>query len=75
MIRFKLRALLDDKSFRENSRITLNTVARDTNISRTTLNRIVNVRGYNATTDAINELCKYFDCTPCELLEYVPDEE
>lgn len=75
MIRIKLRALLDDKSFQERRRITLNEVANKTGVSRTTLNRIANVPGYNATTDALNELCTYFECTPCELLEYVPDEE
>ncbi len=75
MIRIKLRTLLDDKSFKERRRITLNEVATETSVSRTTLNRIANVAGYNATTDALNELCKYFECTPCELLEYVPDPE
>ncbi len=75
MIRIKLRSLLDDKSVRDRRRITLNEVAKETGISRTTINRIANVLGYNVTAEAINALCKYFDCTPCELLEYLPDEE
>lgn len=74
MIRIKLRTLLDDKVFNEGHRITLNEVAKNTGLSRTTLNRIANIPGYNASTDGLNELCKYFNCTPCELLEYVPDK-
>lgn len=75
MIRVLLKQLLDDKIFKERRRITLNDVADATGISRATLNRIANVPGYNTGTDAIDALCKYFDCTPCELLVYVPDEE
>lgn len=73
MIRIKLRQLLDDKAFRERRRITLNEVSEVAGIARATLNRIANVPGYNTTTDNINVLCRYLECTPCELLEYVAD--
>lgn len=74
MIRIKLRQLLDDKAFSERRRITLNEVADEAGISRPTLTRIANVPGYNTNTDTINALCAYLKCTPCDLLEYVPDE-
>ena len=74
MIRVHVKKLLDDKSFEEKRRITLNEVAEATGISRATLTRVVNVAGYNTNTDTINALCKYFSCTPCELLTYVEDE-
>ena len=70
MIRILLKQILDEKSFKERRRITLNEVSEETGISRATLNRISNVPGYNANTDAVNALCKYFKCTPCELLSY-----
>jgi putative transcriptional regulator len=70
MIRILLKKMLDEKSFQEKRRITLNEVSEETGISRATLNRISNVPGYNANTDSIDALCKYFECTPCELLEY-----
>lgn len=73
MIRIKLRGLLDDKCFKDRRKISLNEVSEVTGISRTTINRMVNQPGYNATLDAIDALCKYFDCTPGDLLEYVPD--
>lgn len=75
MIRIKLRQLLDDKAFSERRKITLNEVAETTGISRPTLNRVVNVPGYNTNTDTISALCDYLDCTPCDLLELVPEKK
>ncbi len=71
MIRIKLKQLLDDKAFREGRRITHNEVSEATGIARATVNRIANKPGYNTTTDSVDALCKYFACTPCELLEYI----
>jgi putative transcriptional regulator len=75
MIRVLVKKLLDDKSFKEKEKITLNQVSEETGISRATLNRVANTVAYNTNTDTINALCKYFECTPCELMEYVEDEE
>lgn len=75
MIRIKLRLLLEEKAFSEKRKITLNEVSEKTGISRPTLNRIVNVIGYNTNTDTINLLCKYFECRLCELCEYIDDSE
>lgn len=72
MIRIKLKQLLDDKSFAESRKITLNEVSEVTGIARATLNRIANIPGYNTNTDNIDALCSYFKCTPCELLEHIP---
>ena len=71
MIRIKLKQLLDDKAFSEGRRITLNEVSESTGVARATINRIANQPGYNTTTDSIDALCKYFACTPGDLLEYV----
>lgn len=73
MLRVKLTQLLDDKGFRERKRITLNEVTDVTGISRATLTRIVNVPGYNVSSDTIEQLCKFLECTPGELLEIVDD--
>ncbi len=70
MIRVKLKQLLDEKSFNERRRITLNEVSQETGISRATLTRIANIPGYNTNTDTINALCRYFHCQPGDLLEY-----
>jgi putative transcriptional regulator len=71
MIRIKLKQLLDDKAFKESRRITLNEVSEASGIARATLNRIANTPGYNTTTNNLDALCKYLECTPCALLEYV----
>ncbi len=71
MIQIAIRRLLDDKPFNERRRITLNEVAEKTKISRTTLNRIANIPGYNTNTDTIDALCNYFGCEIKDLLERV----
>ena len=73
MIRIKIKQLLDDKNFQERRRITLAEVSEETGISRATITRIANVPGYNANIEAIDALCKYFECQPGDLLEWLPD--
>lgn len=75
MIRLRVKKFLDEKSFRDGRRITLNEVSEETGISRATLNRIANLPKFKTNTDAINRLCYYLECTPCELLEYTPGLE
>ena len=74
MIRVLLRQQLDKKAFNERRRITLNEVAAQTGISRTTLSRIANIPGYNTNTDTIDALCKYFGCEIKDLVERVETE-
>lgn len=74
MIRVLVKQLLDEKEFRERRHITLNEVSKETGISRPTLTRVVNVPGYNTNTDTIDALCRYFECTPGELLQLVDDD-
>ena len=69
MIRILFRQALDEKSFREGRRITLNEVSKETGIPRTTLTRISNVPGYNTNTETISALCDYFEIEPEELLK------
>jgi putative transcriptional regulator len=74
MIRILLKQQLDKKAFAERRRITLKEVAEKTGLSRTTLNRIANIPGYNTNTDTIDALCKYFDCEIKDLVERVDAE-
>jgi putative transcriptional regulator len=73
VIRFRLAELIADKTFREGRRIELGEVAEATGIHRSTLSRIVNVRGANVTAANMDRLCAYFGCALGELAEYVPD--
>lgn len=74
MIRFKLKELTAEKAFREGRRINLQEIADQTGIHRTTLSKLQSPTGHNTTTDNLDALCKYFDCSIQDLIEYVADE-
>ena len=75
MIRLRLTELLADLSFRQGRRIEWREVAAATGIHRTTLSKMANARGYNATVSNLNLLCRFFKCQIGDLAVYVPDEE
>lgn len=75
MIRLRLTELLADASFRRGRRVELLEVAQATGIHRTTLSKMINVRGYNATLANIDSLCKFFGCGVGDIATYVPDED
>lgn len=73
MLRFKIRERLCDKSFSENKRITFKELSKTTGVSRQTLTRMVNQRGYVTSTDTLEKLCAYFECGIGDLVEYVKE--
>lgn len=74
MIRYRIQELLAEKHFRDGRRVTMMELADETGISRVTLSKMVNHRGYGTLTDHLDRLCRYFNCSLSELAEYVPDE-
>ena len=75
MIRFRLKELMADKSFRENRRVTFEEISQSTGVNRTTLSKMANTRGYNTTTDNLDRLCVYFGCELGVLAEHVDDPD
>lgn len=75
MIRFKLAELLIEKSFNEGRKIEWQEVSSKSGLHRTTISRMLNVRGYNASTSNLDSLCKYFGCELGQLAVYIPDSE
>lgn len=75
MIRFLLTERLAERSFKLGRRLEWREVAEATGIHRTTLSRMVNTRGYNASAHNLDSLCRYFDCELGELAVYVPDDQ
>jgi len=73
MIRFRIKQLLADKEFKEKRKITLQEVADVTGIGRATLSRVTGTAKANTTTDVIDKLCSYFECSVSELMEHYPD--
>ena len=74
MIRFKLQELIAERQFREGRRVTLIELSKATGISRVTLSKMVNQRGYSTVTDNIDKLCSFFECDVSEVMEYVDEE-
>lgn len=74
MIRFRLSELIADHNFKTGERMELKDVAAGTGIHRSTLSKMINIRGYSATTGNIDLLCRFFGCSVGQVMEYVPDE-
>ena len=75
MIRFHLRRMMSDWEFREGRRLSIAELAEKSGVTRPTLSRILNQRGYNTTTDNIGRLCAFFNCRVEDLVEYVADNQ
>jgi len=73
VLTYYLRRQIAHKAARENRRLTLVEVARETGIGRMTLTRMADHPGYNAETVNLDRLCRYFGCRIEELVEYRPD--
>lgn len=74
MIRFRLKELIAEKEFQEGRRITLEEIAKATDVHRTTLSKISNQKGYNTTTEVLDKLCDYFQISLGQLAEHIKDE-
>jgi putative transcriptional regulator len=74
MIRLYIQELLAEKQFREGRRVTLTELSEATGISRVTLSKMVNQRGYGTLTDHLDRLCRFFECELKDLAEYVPQD-
>jgi len=75
LIRFHLKKMMSDWEFREGRRLSIGELAEKSTVTRPTLSRILNQRGYNTTTDNIGRLCAFFDCRVEDLIEFVPDDQ
>jgi putative transcriptional regulator len=60
-----------EMAFQENRRISLEEISQKTGVNRTTLSKMINIRGYNTTVENLDRLCEFFGCQLAELAEYV----
>ena len=75
MLRFKLKELIADKSFKEDRRITIGEIAEACDINRMTLSKISNKKGCTTNSDNLDKLCAYFDCAIDDLVVYIANEK
>ncbi|MDK9718551.1 MAG: helix-turn-helix domain-containing protein [Trichlorobacter sp.] len=74
MIRFYLQEMIAERKFKTGKKVTLEMIARETGVSKVTPSRISSQRGYNTTTDNIDKLCAYFECSAGQVMEHVADK-
>lgn len=70
-----LKALMVAKGAKAGKRLTYADIMRETGIREPTLSRIANDTKYNVSREHIEKLCRYFGCTPNDLITIVPDGE
>lgn len=76
LIKFNLKQLIADKEFAEGRIITIKEIAENIGISRVTLSKIANSRGdVSVKSEYIEKLCRYFDCSPNDLMTILPDSD
>lgn len=73
MIRFRLKELIADKGFQEGRRVTIEEVAKETGIHRTTLSKIANQKGYKTNTEVLDKLCAFFGVEVGDVAQYIED--
>ena len=73
MLRFKIKPLLAQREFSQGRKITLAELAEAAGTNRATLSRMVNQPGVVVRTDVIDALCRFFECSVADLVDYVPD--
>lgn len=73
MIRFKLGEVMEKKRFADGKRFSITDIAAATGLSRVTLSKILNQKGYGTGTDTIDRLCQFFGCRVEDLIEHLPE--
>ncbi|MGK0215956.1 MAG: putative transcriptional regulator [Gammaproteobacteria bacterium] len=73
MIRFRLKELIAEKGFQEGRRVTIDEVAKETGVHRTTLSKIANQKGYKTNTEVLDKLCRYFGVEIGQVAEYLEE--
>jgi len=75
VIYIQIKDVMTAKAATWGRRITLNELATATGISRMTLSRMINNKGYSTVTSHLDKLCQFFECEVHELIKYVPDSQ
>ena len=74
MIKYNIKELISEKSFKEKRTISISEIAKTVGISRSTLSKIANSKGnFSTKTEYIEKLCTYFNVTPDKLITIMPD--
>ena len=72
MTKFRLKEMMGKLEVDYGRKLTYETLAKYTGISRQTLARIASPKGCNTTIENMERLCRFFKCRPEELLLFDP---
>lgn len=75
MIKYNLKALIADKEFEENRKITYDDISKETGISKVTLSKIAKRRGYDTAVSNVEKLCLYFNCDITDLITIMAEDK
>ncbi len=75
MIKSKLKLLIAQREVATGEKITYESLAAATDLSKTTLNRLAEGKTDRVDFLTLDKLCRYFECGIGDLLAYVPDEK
>jgi len=68
MVKFNLKKLILEKSENEQRDILYQEIVDATGISKQTLSKIAGRKEYNTSSNNIEQLCKFFDCSIAEFM-------
>lgn len=71
MIKYNFKQLLTDKEFSEDRKVNYEEISKETGISKQTLSKIAQQKGYNTSTVNLEKLCQFFGCTFDEFMTIV----
>ena len=74
MIRFKLGEVMEKKRLATGRRLLISEIAAATGLGQEILTKILSQKGYGTSTDTIDRLCDYFNCSVEDLMERIPKE-
>lgn len=74
MIEIKFRVLLAKKETRDRQSYSYREIEDLAGVSKNTIGSWANNKAQRLDLDALNAFCKFLDCTPGELLIYIPEE-
>ena len=76
MIQSKLRRLRFDKEEKEGRKLTYETLREETGLASNTLARLLKPDPLDRVdAQTLDVLCRYFECSVCDVLEYVPEAQ
>ncbi len=67
--------LIADRQFETGQKLTLQELARETGVHRTTLSKMANQKGYVSSTEVVDKLCDYFGVPVEKLMTHVDDDQ